>query len=70
MALLDVVTEGGDFPQYMSAALYYLSRACTLFADEIDSSGGKGDFLRAEAERWKSDLKERYPSSEWAKKVG
>lgn len=70
MALLDVVTSGGDYPQYTATALYYLSRACTLFADQIDAAGGKGDFLRAESEHWKNDLKERYPSSEWAKKVG
>jgi hypothetical protein len=69
-ALLDVVTEGGDFPQYTATALYYLSRACKLFADQIDAAGGKGDFLRAESDRWLSDLKERYPSSEWAKKAG
>jgi hypothetical protein len=47
-----------------------LSRACKLFADQIDAAGGKGDFLRAESDRWLSDLKERYPSSEWAKKAG
>jgi len=69
-ALLEVATQGSDYPQYMAASLYYLGRACKLFGDQIDSAGGKGDFLRSESERWWNDLKERYPTSDWAKKVG
>ena len=36
---------------------------------EIEKGGGKGDFLREEAARWSNDLKQRYPSSNWAKKA-
>jgi len=53
----------------MARALYYLGRAAKIFADEIDSSGGEGAFLRTEAGRWWADLKARYPSSAWAKKA-
>jgi len=68
-ALLDVVVRGSDYPDHMARALYYLGRAARLFADEIESGGGKGDFLRSESERWWTDLKQRYPSSDWARKA-
>lgn len=67
--LLEVVTQGGDYPGQMAQALYYISRAAPLFADEIEKSGGKADFLRQEAPRWAADLKERYPTSEWAARL-
>jgi hypothetical protein len=68
-ALLEVVTKGQDFPDQMSRALYYLAKAAPLYAQEVQRGGGRGDFLRAEAERWLQDLRDRYPSSEWAEKV-
>ena len=67
-ALLEVVVSGGEYPDQMARALFYLAKACPLFAAQIDKAGGKGDIVRDEADRWKRDLKERYPSSEWAKK--
>jgi hypothetical protein len=68
-ALLEVVDKGTQFPRQMARALYYLGKAAPLYAKEIEARGGKADFLRAEAERWHADLRERYPSSDWAKKV-
>ena len=68
-ALLEVVVKGNDYPDQMAQALYYLGRASKLFADEVESAGGKGDFLRAESARWWNDLKQRYPTSSWAGKV-
>jgi hypothetical protein len=53
----------------MALCFYYMGRAARLFGDEVDRQGGKGDFLRAEADRWWSDLKERYPTSRWAEKA-
>ena len=50
----------------MARSLYYLAKAAPLYAKEIDAAGGSGDFLREE--KWAQDLRERYPSSEWAKK--
>ena len=38
-------------------------------AEVIDKSGGSGAFLREEANRWKSDLQQRFPGSKWAKKA-
>jgi hypothetical protein len=68
-ALLAVVTQGQEYPQQMARALYYLSKAAPLYAQEVERGGGRGDFLRAEAGRWLQDLKDRYPTSEWAEKV-
>ncbi len=68
-ALLEVVVKGGDYPKAMARSLYYLSRASELFAKEIEAGGGDGSLLRAEAERWRQDVRERFPSSEWAKKT-
>jgi tetratricopeptide (TPR) repeat protein len=68
-ALLEVIVQATGEPDQMALALYYIGRAAKLFGDEIDSQGGKGDFLRAEAERWWNDLKERYPTSRWAGKA-
>ncbi len=67
--LLEVVTRGGDYPRQMAQSLYYISRAAPLYADEIEKTGGKADFLREEAPRWAADLKECYPTSEWAAKL-
>ena len=66
--LLSVVTTGYEYPQQVARALYYLSKAAPQYAEAIDSSGGSGAFLREEAARWSSDLKERFPSSKWANK--
>ena len=67
--MLEVVVRGYAYPEQVARALYYLSRAAPQYAAEIDSQGGKGDFLRAEAKRWQEDLKQRYPSSKWAQKA-
>ena len=64
--LLTVVTTGYENPQQVARALYYLSKAAPQYADVIEKSGGSGAFLREEAARWLSDLKERFPSSKWA----
>ena len=63
------VVKGHEYPDQMAQALYYLGRACAVYADEVDSRGGKGDFLREETNRWWSDLQQRYPRSRWAEKV-
>ncbi|MHC4223956.1 MAG: hypothetical protein ACYSX0_08305 [Planctomycetota bacterium] len=68
-ALLEVVVRGNQYPSQMARALYYLGKAAPLYAKEIEAQGGKGGFLREEARRWQSDLRDRYPSSDWAKKV-
>ncbi len=68
-ALLDVVVGGEAEPEQMALCLYYIGRAAKLFGDELDRQGGKGDFLRAETERWWSDLKARYPTSRWAERA-
>jgi hypothetical protein len=68
-ALLAVVVGGEAEPEQSALSLYYLGRAARLFGDEVDRQGGKGDFLRAETERWWSDLKARYPTSRWAEKA-
>jgi len=65
-ALLEVVTQGYEYPEQMARALYYLGKAAPVFAKEIDAQGGDGSFLRAEAARWWADLRERYPTSDWA----
>jgi tetratricopeptide (TPR) repeat protein len=67
-ALLDVVTHAADFPDQAARAMYYLRKAAQLYAKEVDGSGGNGGFLREEADRWAQDLKDRYPTSEWATK--
>lgn len=67
--LLEVAVKGHEFPDQMAQALYYLGRACRVYADEVDASGGKGDFLRDETSRWWADLQQRYPRSRWAEKV-
>jgi hypothetical protein len=53
----------------MALALYYLGRACRIYADEVESGGGAGEFLREESSRWWADLQQRYPRSRWAEKV-
>jgi hypothetical protein len=68
-ALLDVAVRGTDHPESLARSLYFLGRAAGLFAKEVAGSGGNGDFLEAESEQWWKDLKERYPSSEWALKA-
>ncbi|MCK6458445.1 MAG: hypothetical protein L6Q95_00955 [Planctomycetes bacterium] len=68
-ALLPVVVGGEAEPERTALSLYYIGRAAKLFGDEIDRQGGKGDMLRAESERWWSDLKARYPTSRWAEKA-
>jgi hypothetical protein len=68
-ALLSVVLEGYEHPDQVARALYYLSKAAPQYAEQIDKSGGSGAFLREEADRWKNDLKQRYPTSSWAKKT-
>lgn len=68
-ALLGVIVGGEAEPEQMALSLYYLGRAAKLFGDEVDRQGGKGDFLRAETERWWSDLKARYPTSRWAERA-
>jgi len=68
-ALLSVVVGGEADPDQLALSLYYIGRAAKLFGDEIDQQGGKGDFLRAETERWWGDLKARYPTSRWAEKA-
>ncbi len=65
-ALLEVVTQGYEHPEQMARALYYLGKAAPVFAKEIDAQGGDGGFLRAEAARWWADLRERFPTSDWA----
>jgi len=67
-ALLSVILEGYEHPVQVARALYYISKAAPQYADQVDKGGGKGDFLRDEAGRWKNDLQQRYPSSKWAKK--
>ncbi len=69
-ALLAVALNGSKYPSQVARALYYLSKAAPQYADALEKSGGSGAFLREEASRWTSDLKERYPASEWAKKAG
>ena len=68
-ALLDVAIRGGEYPETLARALFYLARAATLFAKEVEAAGGKGDFLRAESDLWRQDLKQRYPSSSWAERA-
>ncbi len=68
-ALLSVVIGGEAEPEQSALCLYYLGRAAKLFGDEVDRQGGKGDFLRAETERWWGDLKARYPTSRWAERA-
>jgi hypothetical protein len=68
-SLLAVVLTGFDHPEQVARALYYLSKAAPQYADEVEKGGGSGSFLRDEADRWKNDLKERYPASKWAKKA-
>ncbi|MHC4668706.1 MAG: hypothetical protein ACYTFD_09890, partial [Planctomycetota bacterium] len=67
--LLAVVVRGHEHPAQMAQALYYLGRACQIYAKEIESGGGKGEFLRAETKRWWGDLQQRYPTSRWAGKI-
>jgi hypothetical protein len=67
-ALLEVIVRGHAEPDQMALALYYIGRAAKAFAGEVEAQGGKGDFLRAETERWWADLQERYPTSRWAEK--
>jgi hypothetical protein len=67
--LLDVVTNGYEHPSQVARALYYLAKAAPQYAQVIDKSGGSGAFLREEANRWKSDLQQRFPGSKWAKKA-
>lgn len=67
--LLEVVVGGEAEPEQTALSLYYIGRAAKLFGDEIDRQGGKGEFLRAETDRWWSDLKARYPTSRWAEKA-
>ena len=68
-ALLEVVVRGYEYPEQMARALFYLGKAAPLYAKEVEASGGEGGFLRDEAARWLQDLKDRYPSSEWASKA-
>ena len=68
-SLLSVILEGYEYPSQVARALYYIAKAAPQYADEIDKSGGSGAFLREEAARWKNDLKQRYPTSSWAKKA-
>jgi len=68
-ALLSVVLEGYEYPDHVARALFYLAKAAPQYGDQIDKSGGSGAFLREEAARWKNDLKQRYPTSSWAKKA-
>jgi len=67
--LLEVAVKGHEYPDQMAQALYYLGRACRAYADEVESGGGKGEFLRDEQSRWWADLQQRYPKSRWAEKV-
>jgi hypothetical protein len=67
--LLEVAVKGHEYPEQMAQALYYLGRACRAYADEVESGGGKGEFLRDESSRWWADLQQRYPRSRWAEKV-
>jgi len=67
--LLEVAVKGHEYPEQMALALYYLGRACRVYADEVEAGGGKGDFLRDESSRWWADLQQRYPRSRWAEKV-
>ncbi|MHC4451304.1 MAG: hypothetical protein ACYS0E_14390 [Planctomycetota bacterium] len=67
--LLDVVTNGYEHPDQVARALYYLAKAAPQYAQVIEKSGGSGAFLRDEADRWKSDLQQRFPGSKWAKKA-
>jgi hypothetical protein len=67
--LLEVAVKGHEYPDQMALALYYLGRACSIYADEVESGGGTGDFLREESNRWWADLQQRYPRSRWAEKV-
>ena len=67
--LLEVAVKGHEYPDQMALALYYLGRACRVYADEVEAGGGKGDFLRDESSRWWTDLQQRYPRSRWAEKV-
>ncbi|MHC4135426.1 MAG: hypothetical protein ACYS0K_10605 [Planctomycetota bacterium] len=67
--LLEVAVKGHEYPEQMALALYYLGRACRVYADEVESGGGKGDFLRDESSRWWADLQQRYPRSRWAEKA-
>lgn len=68
-ALLGVIVGGQAEPDQMALCLYYMGRAAKLFGDEIERTGGKGEFLRAETARWWDDLKARYPTSRWAEKA-
>jgi tetratricopeptide (TPR) repeat protein len=68
--LLEVATGGANYPRQAERALFYLSQAAPLFADEVDRAGGDGGFLRAEAQRWMSDLKQRFPGSQFLGKEG
>lgn len=68
-ALLEVIVRGYDYPAQMARALFYISKAAKQYAKELDDAGGKGDILRAEADRWRQDLLDRYPSSEEASKA-
>jgi len=68
-SLLAVVLEGYEHPDQVARALYYLAKAAPQYADQVEQGGGSGGFLRNEAERWKNDLKQRYPASNWAKKA-
>lgn len=67
--LLRVVVEGYEYPQQMARALYYLGKAAPLYAAAVEKGGGSGAFLREEAARWWDDLRERYPTSKWAKQA-
>ncbi|MHC4971191.1 MAG: hypothetical protein ACYTG3_02545 [Planctomycetota bacterium] len=67
--LLEVAVKGHEYPEQMALALYYLGRACRIYADEVESGGGAGEFLREESSRWWADLQQRYPRSRWAEKV-
>lgn len=64
--LLEVVTRGYEYPEQLARALFYLGKAAPLYAKEIDAQGGNGAFLREEGARWWADLKERFPTSQWA----
>jgi hypothetical protein len=67
--LLRVVVEGYQHPEQMARALFYLGKAAPLYAAAIEKAGGNGAFLREEGPRWWADLKERYPTSKWAKEA-
>ncbi|MFQ5843858.1 MAG: hypothetical protein ACE5JG_02605 [Planctomycetota bacterium] len=67
-ALLWVVLHSYAHPAQVERSLYHLARAADLYAAEVEGGGGNGEYLRRAGQRWRQDLRERFPNSPWLTK--